>query len=399
MILHIDMDAFYASIEQLDDPRLRGKCVVVGGASNRGVVAAASYEARRFGIYSAMPMFQAREKCSQLVVVPPRRPRYQAVSRQVMAILHAYSPRVEQVSIDEAYLDAEGLERLQGTPENLARTIKAQIRGQTRLTCSIGAAPIKFLSKIASDMDKPDGLTVIPPETMLAVLDRLPVGKIPGVGRRMAAKLKAMGVESLGQVKGYSEIVLQRRLGKSGLRLHQLAQGIDSSRVTPHSPVKSISSEETLGANTRDRKLLARQLLGQAEDVGRQLRHKHLKARTITLKVKYADFSQITRSQTLPRPTQASEFIYREALKLLGGQRLAQAVRLIGVGASNLIAETVLVQQELFPAATAGACDSWEQVAKAVDAVGARFGSQSLQKASLIQTAKPTVDPNNPRRG
>jgi len=384
MILHIDMDAFFASIEQLDEPALQGKCVVVGGASRRGVVAAASYEARRFGIHSAMPMFQARAKCPQLVIVPPHRRRYQTVSRQVMAILRTYSPLVEQVSIDEAYLDAHGLERLQGTPLKMAQSIKTEIKNQTRLTCSIGMAPLKFLSKIASDMDKPDGLTVISPEAMADFLDTLPVGKIPGVGRNMRETLRTMGIELLGDVRRYSENALRRQLGKYGLRLHQLARGIDRSQVVTQAPVKSVSSEETLGANTRDRSALARCLLRHAEDVGRQLRRKRFKARTITIKIKYADFSQITRSQTISPPTHASEFIYREALELLKGLRLARPVRLIGVGGSSLVAENTLIQQELFPVAQGPHARRWEQVDRAVDAVGAKFGPESLKKANLI---------------
>ena len=384
MILHIDMDAFFAAIEMLDDPTLRGKCVVVGGSSNRGVVAAASYQARRFGVHSAMPMFKARQRCPELVVVPPHRKRYSAVSRQVMTILRSYSPLVEQVSIDEAYLDAHGLERLQGMPAVLAGKIKAAIQKKTRLTCSIGVAPLKFLSKIASDMDKPDGLTVITPEAVPQVLATLPVGKIPGVGRRMQQKLQTLGIETLGDVGRYRQSALQRHLGKYGRRLYQLSQGIDTGRVTPIAPVKSVSSETTLGSNTRNHAILARHLLRQAEDVGRQLRNKKLKARTITIKIKYADFAQITRRATLPQPTQAAEAIYKEAVKLLEGQRLYRQVRLIGVGASSLVPQDTLVQQSLFDPSADRSAQRWEQVGKAVDAVEARFGRTILRKANLI---------------
>ncbi|MBC2713017.1 MAG: DNA polymerase IV [Desulfosarcina sp.] len=373
MILHIDMDAFFASVEQLDHPELKGKALVVGGDSGRGVVAAASYEARRYGIHSAMPMFMARQRCPHLVIVSSRRRRYSEVSRSVMAILHCYSPIVEQVSIDEAYLDAAGCERLYGPPEAMARAIKIDIRKKVALTCSIGVAPLKFLAKIASDMHKPDGLTVIARETVPGFIAALPVEKVPGVGKNAHRQLRQMGIATLGDVRNCQPSVLVNLLGKFGHRLMDLANGRDESAVTPHSPTKSISTERTLSVDTRNRERLNQHLLAQSQEVGRQLRRQGFLARTITLKLKDRDFKQITRSVTLDRPSQSSETVYRTAAALLERQVLNKAVRLIGVGASALIADTSPQQACLFPSFDQKG-SGWEKIDRAVDRIAERFG-------------------------
>ncbi|MDO9264583.1 MAG: DNA polymerase IV, partial [Desulfosalsimonadaceae bacterium] len=290
MILHIDMDAFFASVEQLDNPELAGKCVIVGGGTNRGVVAASSYEARKFGVYSAMPIFQARQKCPQGIFVPPRRHRYQEVSKIIMSLLTSFSPLVEPVSIDEAFVDITGCEKILGSPLEIGRKIKQKIRETVGLTCSVGIAPLKFLAKIASDMDKPDGLTIIPPEEVGRFIQVLPVRKVPGVGANTEKTLERMGIKTLGDVGAYSEKQLLDQLGKFGKRIFELANGIDRSSVTVDRPVKSASCEETLATDTRDKALLKRHLLAQSEDVGRQLRGHGLKAKPVTLKIKYSDF-------------------------------------------------------------------------------------------------------------
>jgi DNA polymerase-4 len=382
MILHIDMDAFFASVEQLDHPELKGKALVVGGDSGRGVVAAASYEARQYGIHSAMPMFMAKQRCPHLVIVSPRKGRYKEVSRSVMAILKRYSPLVEQVSIDEAYLDAAGCAHLYGPAEKMAQAIKEHINKQTALTCSIGVAPLKFLAKIASDMHKPDGLTVIRPSEVPGVIARLPVEKVPGVGRNARSQLRRMGLSTMGDVGKIERSVLVNRLGKFGHRLADLARGRDESTVTPHSPAKSISTERTLSADTRNRDLLKRHLLAQSEEVGRQLRRHGYKARTVTLKLKDTHFKLITRSVTLDRPSQSSETLYRTAKALLEVQALEKAVRLIGVGASSLVAETTPQQASLFPDAD-GKSDGWERVDRAVDRISERFGRSAVHRGSL----------------
>ncbi len=391
MILHMDMDAFFASVEQLDHPELKGKALVVGGDSGRGVVAAASYEARRYGVHSAMPMFMAKLRCPRLVIVSPRRGRYSEVSRSVMAILGRYSPIVEQVSIDEAYLDAAGCGRLHGSPHDMACAIKTDIRDKVNLTCSIGIAPLKFLAKIASDMQKPDGLTVIGREAVCDVIAALPVEKVPGVGKHAHRQLRQMGLATLGDVRKTNRSVLVDRLGKFGHRLMDLAHGQDEATVNPHSPTKSISSERTLSANTRDREWLKQHLLAQSQEVGRQLRRQRLMARTITLKLKDTDFKQTTRSVTLDSPSQSSETIYRTAEALLASRSLGKAVRLIGVGASALIADTTPQQACLFPSIERKTLE-WEKIDRAVDRIAERFGHSAIHRGSLTPPDDLSID-------
>ncbi len=383
MILHVDMDAFFAAVERLDDPSLAGRCLVVGSASDRGVVAAASYEARRFGIHSAMPMFQARRRCPELVIVPPRRQRYQQLSGAIMAHLSGYTPLVEKVSIDEAYLDVAGCRRLFGSPLDIATRIKGEIKERFGLTCSIGVAPLKFLAKIASDMQKPDGLTVIVPHEVDEFIARLPVARIPGVGRRTSQQLAEMGLRHMGDVRRMPRRLLVQHLGKFGCRLFELARGIDRSRVTPWQPVKSISEEKTLPRDTVDGRLLKKILLQQSEDVGRRLRQAGFKARTVTLKVKFADFHQTTRHSTLERATRSSTTIYTRASALLDSLPLKKKVRLVGVGVAGLLRAGTPEQTCLF-----GGDDlqpaGWERIDAAVDAVASKYGPQAIRKATLI---------------
>ena len=387
MILHIDMDAFYASVEQHDNPELRGKCLIVGGRSARAVVTTASYEARRYGVRSAMPMFEARRRCPHAIVIPGRMERYKAVSRQIMALLEDFTPLVEPVSIDEAYLDISGGGRLFGPPAQVAFRIKQQILQTTGLTCSIGGAPLRFLAKIASDLQKPDGLTILPPEAVPAFIEGLPLAKIPGVGKVAQDHLARLNLATLGDVRRLPREMLVRHLGKFGLRLAALARGEDSTPVTPHSPAKSVSAEGTLAVNTSDCGLLRDLLRHHAEDVARQLRRLGLKARTVTLKIKHADFQQVTRSKTLPRPVQAAESIFIQAETLLEGYSLQRPVRLIGVGASHFVPAETPVQAELFPAKDA-ASPNWEKVDHTLDAIHAKFGRGAIGRASLVESPK-----------
>jgi len=382
MILHIDMDAFYASVEERDNPAVRGQCVVVGGVSGRGVVSSANYAARRFGVHSAMPVFQARQKCPHAVFIAPRMSRYREVSETVMAIFREYSPLVEQVSIDEAYVDVTGCERLWGMPPVIARRIKDRVRDALHLTCSVGVAPNKFLAKVASDMKKPEGLVVIRPEDVLSFVATLPVGKVPGVGQKTGRLLEKLGVSVLGDLEKYSEKDLMRALGAFGRRLKQLAGGIDTTPVVPHHDAKSISTEETLRHDTRDTAVLRQHLLRQAAEIGRELRTLHVRARTITLKIKYADFNQVTRSATVPSPTQASHDIYQVAVKLLADSPLKRDVRLIGVGASNFASESVPVQMELFEDELA-VPPRREILEKAVDYLKDKYGTEIITQATL----------------
>ncbi len=382
MILHIDMDAFYASVEQLDDPRLRNKCVIVGGTSNRGVVSAASYEARQFGVRSAMPIYQAKQKCPHGIFVPPRMDRYQAVSKKIMAVLRDFSPLVEPVSIDEAYVDITGCQRLFGEPQEIAWEIKRKIKETVNLTCSVGVAPNKFLAKIASDMQKPDGLTLIAPEQVGAFVDSLRINKVPGVGNKMQHQMELLGIRTLGDVQRLPQETLLRHLGKFGLRLRALSAGIDDSPVTPHAPHKSISSERTLAADTHDRELLKRCLLSQSADVARQLRQAGVRAKTITLKIKDADFKTVTRRATIGIPGQSSKTIYEQATRLLDDYKITKKIRLIGVGASGFSPVSASVQMGLFEHSEEGDGD-WEKVDKALDAISKKFGKDLVGRATL----------------
>jgi DNA polymerase-4 len=384
LILHLDMDAFFASVEQLDRPELKGQCVVVGGRSPRAVVAAASYEARAFGVHSAMPMFQALQKCPQAIVVPPHRRRYRAVSHQIMSILREFSPLVEPVSIDEAFVDISGSRRYWGQPREIGLRIKTEVRERVHLTCSVGIASIKFLAKIASDLDKPDGLTVIAPSETIAFLQNLPIAKVPGVGRKADAELQKLGVGTLGDVPNIGDALLMRRLGKFGLDLKARALGRDTQKVTPVSTVKSVSSENTLARDTRNKVELEKWLLRHAEDVGRQLRRKGFRARTVTLKIKYFDFQQITRSKQLPVPTSSTTALYHGARQLLQSLNLRRQIRLIGLGASGLSSaqRAVPTQLDLF-VSRRDPQPNWNRLEETVDRIKTRFGADSLKRASL----------------
>lgn len=332
--MHLDMDAFFTSVEQADNPELRGKPVVIG-QSLRGVAAAASYEARQFGVCSAMPIARARKLCPQAVFLPGRMSRYREISNLVMAVIRDHCPVVEQASVDEAYGDLSGTERVLGPAPVVAGRIKAMILSRTGLTCSIGMAPNKFLAKIASDWSKPDGLTIIRPEDVQGFLARLPLSKIPGVGARMQEELRRLGATMVPDVLARPREFWTGALGRRGAFLYDRAQGVDDSPVvTEHDP-KSCSAEHTLGHDTQDRKLLSRWLLAQAERVGRELRAIGKRGATVTLKIKFDDFVSITRNQTLPRPTDLTADIFAATGTLLARERLHRPVRLIGTGVSN----------------------------------------------------------------
>jgi len=382
MILHIDMDAFFTSVEQLDNPELRGKCLIVGGLSNRGVVAAASYEARKYGIRSAMPTFQAKQKCPDIVIIPPNRRRYSEISKKIMAILNNFSPIVEQVSIDEAYVDITGCEKVHGDPEQTAVKIKTRIKEIVDLTCSIGIAPNKFLAKIASDIEKPNGLTIITPDKTTAFIASLPIRKVPGVGKVAHRQLDQIGIKTLGDVRKHSKTMLMDRLGKFGNRLIELSHGIDDSSVIPYTPAKSVSSEETLSADTTDKDILGTLILKQSETVGRQLRKSEAKAKKVILKVKHSDFKQFTRSITLSQATQSSEVIYKKAKELLDAYTIKKRIRLIGVGASGLVPCGTPAQMRLFDS-HGKQNDNWEKIDKAVDDISRKFGKGIIQRAKL----------------
>jgi DNA polymerase-4 len=340
-IIHLDMDAFYASVEQRDDPALRGKPVAVGGSpQSRGVVAASSYEARRFGVRSAMPMARALRLCPELLIVRPDFARYRAASQRVMAILRRCTPLVEPLSLDEAYLDVT--QNLWGEPlaTVVARQLKKEIFAETGLTASAGVAPNKFLAKIASGWQKPDGLTVIPPERVEQFLQQLPVEALWGVGPVTAKKLRAVGIQRLVDVRDFDEISLQKAVGSLASWLKRLSHGDDPREVKPDRLWKSISAETTYPEDLASLAEMRAEVARLAQRVAASLEKKNLRARTVTLKLRYADFTTVTRNHTGAAPARdASEFAARAAALLDRTEAARRPVRLLGVGAHGLLGE------------------------------------------------------------
>jgi DNA polymerase IV len=372
------MDAFFAAIEVQNNSSLKGKPVIVGGTSRRSVVSTASYEARKFGIHSAMPLFKAKEKCPHGVFLPVRIDKYKMVSRKIMNLLHDFTPLVEQVSIDEAYLDITGTEHLFGCPKGIAKQIKKRIGEETGLTCSIGIAPNKFMAKIASDMNKPDGLTIILAGEVEKFLSILPVRKLPGVGKRMAEDLRHHNIKTVGDVKQFTRGQLFKDLGKFGSRLYDLANGRDDSAVAPRRETKSISSEETLEQNTTDFNYLKGLINCHADIVGHRLRAEGLKGKTITLKIKLEDLSEMSSSRTIRNPTYDSKVIRNYAVRQLIDYPLKKKVRLIGVAVSNLTLGNQELQMSLF--VNGDKTGKERKVDEAMDEIQGKFGGKIIKR-------------------
>ncbi|MFC1825663.1 DNA polymerase IV, partial [Thermodesulfobacteriota bacterium] len=336
-IIHFDMDAFYPSVEVLDNPQLKGKPVIVGGTSRRGVVSSASYEARKFGVHSAQPIVTAMRLCPTGIFLPVRMSRYKDVSREIFKIFHSFSPLVEPLSIDEAFLDVTGSGRLFGQPKAMAAHIKQAVQKKIGLTVSAGVAPSKFTAKIASDLEKPDGLTVVPHDRVREFLDPLPIEKMWGVGKATRKVLKRLNIHTFSDLRQTQVEVLEKRLGKHGLQMHLLSMGIDERDVVPEREAKSIGHEQTFLEDVIHLEEARRELLKLANRVARRMRAHGVSGQTITLKVKYSDFVQITRSQTLPESTDDGTEIYQTVCRLLektsAGKR---PVRLLGVSVSQL---------------------------------------------------------------
>lgn len=336
-ILHADFDAFYASVEQLDRPELKGKPVVVGGRpEDRGVVASASYEAREFGVRSAMPMRTALRLCPQAVRVGSRFDRYRELSRRVMAVFRDITPLVEPLSLDEAYLDVSDVVTPSRTAEDIARGLKRRVQTEMGLTISVGVASCKSVAKVASDMDKPDGLTVVPLGSEPEFLAPLPASKLWGVGPKTAERLATEGVETIGDLAARGEEWLEQRFGKMGPHMLRLALGQDNSAVTTSRRSKSVSSETTFRRDTGDPEVLAETVYRQSHSVGRQLQRKEMTGRTVKLKLRLSDFTTFTRQRTLDEPVQSSEEIADAAVALLQKElQPGRMFRLIGVGVSG----------------------------------------------------------------
>ncbi len=387
MILHIDMDAFYASVEQRDRPELADRPVIVGGDPDaRGVVAAANYRAREFGVHSAMPAAIARRKCPQAVFLKPRLDRYAEISGQIQAIFHRYTPLVEPLSLDEAFLDVRGSIPLFGPATEIGRRIKQEIRQELDLVASVGVAPNKFLAKIASDLDKPDGFVVVDPDRIQEFLDPLPVGRLWGVGRVGGRWFDEMGIRTIGQLRQTPQDVIRGRFGRAGDQLWHLAQGIDHRSVVPDHQAKSISHETTFATDIADPEVLQAWLLELTEQVARRLRRHAMRGRTVQLKVRFADFRTITRSQTLPEPTDSTDELWRSAANLLQSRLPSDRmpVRLLGMGVSGLDTSDQ-TQGQLFDQADR---QRQSQLDAATDAIRDRYGRQAIGRAGTIEKKK-----------
>jgi DNA polymerase-4 len=385
MILHADMDAFYASVEERDRPELVGKPVIVGGTpEQRGVVSAANYVARRFGVHSAMPAVTARRLCPHGIFLPPRIGYYVGVSSDIREIFERFTPLVEPLSLDEAFLDVTGSEHLFGPAAEIARQLKETVQRETRLVVSVGVAPNKFLAKIASDLKKPDALVVVEPDKVQEFLDPLPVGRLWGVGKQSNKIFERMGIATIGQLRQYPIDVLQSRFGSSGEHLWRLAHGLDDRSVATEREAKSISHETTFEHDVDDPDVLRAWLLDLTEQVGWRLRKHGLRCRTVHLKVRFADFSLITRSQTLPEPTDITHELWQAGEEMLA-HRLPAAnlpVRLIGLGVSGLD-DTDVVQGMLFDAEERRRQARLDAVR---DDVKERFGKAAIRRGSSLES-------------
>jgi len=408
MLLHIDMDAFYASVEERDHPELVGQPLIVGGTpQGRGVVAAANYVVRQFGVHSAMPTSRALRLCPAAIVLPPRMQHYAEVSGQIHQIFHEFTPLVEPLSLDEAFLDVTGSERLFGSTIDIGRQIKRRIREELGLVASVGVAPNKFIAKIASDLEKPDAFVVVREHEIQQFLDPLPVKRLWGVGRATETAFQRLGLSTIGDVRRTSREVLLQHFGQTGVHLWELAHGIDHRAVVPDREAKSVSHETTFPVDLADPETLRAWVLELADQVGRRLRRNDLRGRTVQLKVRFADFRTITRARTLAALTCESKEIGRSALLLLE-QVLAgqpQPIRLLGVGLANLESGTPnspeppaargLVQRSLFdeppePEPEPGVRSEVEpesvgkqsRLESVTDEIREKFGSSSLVRGS-----------------
>jgi DNA polymerase-4 len=388
-ILHVDMDAFYASVEVRRRPELAGRPVLVGGTGGRGVVASASYEARARGVSSAMPMARALRLCPDAVVVSPDFDAYAAVSRQIRDIFTSYTPLVEPLSMDEAFLDVRGSVRLFGPPERIGADIRRRIRDELGLPASVGVAPNKFLAKLCSGKAKPDGLLHLHAAEVAAYLGPLPVGDLWGVGAKTAERLARFGVRTVGDLQHLPHDTLRRLVGEATApQLAALARGEDRRTVVAHQAAKGMSAEETFDADIDDPEVLRRELLRLAERIARRLRRHRVAGRTVTVKLRYASFQTVTRSRTLPNPIDDATRLHAEATTLLDDLRLQRVrVRLIGLGVTNLVGGDAARQLSLT------ADDRWQQLERAADAARDRFGDGAVTRGSLIDDGPEEGDP------
>ncbi|TYC03670.1 DNA polymerase IV [Micromonospora sp. WP24] len=394
LILHVDMDAFFASVEVRRRPELRGRPVVVGGLGPRGVVSSASYEARPYGVRSAMPMMRARALCPHAVYLPPDFTAYSEASRAVMQIFRDVTPLVEPLSLDEAFLDVSGARRLFGSPAEIARGIRERVAGELGLTCSVGVAPSKFVAKLGSTRAKPDGVLVVPATRVLEFLHPLPVDALWGVGERSAQALRRLGLATIGDLAEAPYGMLRKALGEaSAAHLHALAQGRDPRTVSPEHVEKSIGAEVTFDVDVTDPLEIRRALLALADKVGGRLRRADQVGRTISLKVRLADFRTVTRSRTLPVATDTAREMFDTVWALWTALAPAEPVRLVGVRAEGLAAAQETPRQLQLGAPERG----WREAEAAADAAAARFGRSVIGPASLLGSRDPRRNENPTR--
>jgi DNA polymerase IV len=382
-IIHLDMDAFYPSVEVLDNPALKGKPVIVGGSRERGVVSSASYEARKFGVHSAQPMANARRRCPDGIFLPVRMSRYKEVSKHVFKIFHRFTPLVEIVSIDEAFLDVTDSTRIFGPPENIAKTIKKLTLIETGLTVSAGVAPSKFVAKIASDMDKPDGLTVVMLNGLKEFLDPLSVKKMWGIGKKTRLTLRRLNIKTFRDLRRTPVTFLEKKFGKQGVKMHVLAMGVDDRDVMPEHDVKSMGNEQTFLRDITSLDMAKKEILALGNKVARRMRHKGVTGKTVTLKVKYNDFVQITRSATLSKSTDDGLEIYSTACRLLEKTQVTiKPIRLLGISLSHLNFLCTGIQLSLFDQDVSS--QKRQRLNTALDSLYEKFGDQSVLPGTLL---------------
>lgn len=383
-IIHLDMDAFYAAVEVLDNPPLRGKPVIVGGSKKRGVVSSASYEARKFGVHSAQPMATAMRLCPKGTFLSVRMSRYKEVSERVFEIFCRFTPLIEPLSIDEAFLDVTGSLRLFGPPEEIAKMIKRVVVEEVGITVSAGVAPSKFVAKIASDLGKPDGLVIVREGEVRAFLEPLSIDKLWGVGKVTQKELALLGVRTIGDLSRLPRQVLEKNFGKHGTHLHLLSHGMDERDVEVTHEVKSIGHEETFASDLIDMEAVRKELLSLATRVSRRLRSEGFVGRTVTLKVKYSDFAQVTRSETLPETTEDGWEIFRRCCGLLEKTEVGKRpVRLLGISMSHLCPGEGGKQLSLF--GTGPTVPRRKKLGLALDEILEKYGEGGIAPGTLIE--------------
>lgn len=394
-IIHLDLDAFFASVEQRDNPAYRGKPLIVGGISggegnsNRGVVCAASYEARKYGVHAGMPIWEARQKCPQGIFVPSQMNKYVEASKKFFQICSDYTPLIEPLSVDELFLDVSGCESLFGSSEIIGRKIKKRVHQELGIKVSVGIAENKFLAKIATNLGKPDGFYIIPSKDIQKILYPLPVSSLWGIGKKTEELLKKSGIYLVEQLARMPDSILENLLGKNGEKMKLLAQGIDESPVTPPSKAKSIGKETTFGTNITEKAVLIKELLKISQMVGYTARKKGYKGRTITLKIRYHNFITFNRSKTSENPTNIDDIIFKTVVELLDKVRHKKGgVRLLGIKLSNLTSRNEKKQLKFLRDEEDKKEDKLEQLTQSLDKIREKFGTKAVTRASLLKIIK-----------